>query len=60
MKSNVKWWCIVAVDREISRYYRGWIQKTYHIKGLVKPAWDAHISVVRGEIPANINKILVG
>lgn len=42
------YWCVVEVDTEITRYYRWWLQKEKHII-LQKPAWDAHISVVRGE-----------
>lgn len=41
-------WCVVDVDKEITRYYRWWLQKEKHIL-LQKPAWDAHISIVRGE-----------
>jgi hypothetical protein len=48
MKSRTKWWCVVEVDREITRYYRWWLQKEKHIL-LQQPAWDAHISVIRGE-----------
>lgn len=51
MKKRTNWWCVVHVDREITRYYRWWIKRHYHVKGLHKPAWDAHISVVRGEKP---------
>lgn len=49
MKSVQPWWCIVEVDREITRYYRWWLQKEQGII-LQQPAWDAHISVVRGEV----------
>lgn len=48
MKSVQPWWCILEVDREITRYYRWWLQKEKHII-LQQPAWDAHISIVRGE-----------
>jgi hypothetical protein len=48
MKGRTKWWCIVEVDKEITRYYRWWLQREKHII-LQKPAWDAHISVIRGE-----------
>lgn len=51
MKKRTKWWCVVNVDREITRYYRWWINKQYHIKGLCRPSWDAHISIIRGEKP---------
>lgn len=42
------WWCIVDCDREITRYYRWWLQREKHIH-LQQPSWDAHISIVRGE-----------
>lgn len=48
MKRNTERWAIVSVDREITRYYRWWVQKTYFIE-LCQPSWDAHISIVRGE-----------
>lgn len=48
MKNNTNWWCVINVDKEITRYYRWWIQRELHIKGLHPPSWDAHISVVRG------------
>ena len=48
MKKKVKGWCVVPVDTEITRYYRWWIENRYHIR-LFKPAWNAHISIVRGE-----------
>jgi len=48
MKGRTQWWCVVDVDKEITRYYRWWLQKEKHII-LQKPAWDAHISVIRGE-----------
>lgn len=53
MKRNTKWWCVINVDREITRYYRWWIVRQYHVKGLNPPSWNAHISVVRGEEPPN-------
>lgn len=48
MQRRTKWWCIAKVDREITRYYRWWLQKEKHII-LQQPAWDAHISIIRGE-----------
>lgn len=50
MKHNTAWWAIVAVDREITRYYRWWVARRFGIH-LLPPTWDAHISVVRGEAP---------
>lgn len=51
MKHKTQWWCVVDVDREITRYYRWWIEKQLHVKRLFQPSWDAHISVIRGEKP---------
>lgn len=48
MKRDTNNWCVIEVDREITRYNRWWLQKEKHII-LQQPAWDAHISVVRGE-----------
>lgn len=51
LKKKPHWWCVLEVDREITRLYRWWIQKELHVKGMCKPSWDAHISVIRGEKP---------
>jgi hypothetical protein len=48
MSKNTKNWCIISVDREITRYYRAWLRTEKHLI-LEQPAWDAHISVIRGE-----------
>ena len=50
MKRRTDWWCIVDIDREITRYYRWWVMKEKWID-LKQPSWDAHISVIRGEKP---------
>ena len=50
MKRRTSWWIIVNVDREITRYYRWWVKSHYWID-LHQPAWNAHISVLRGEQP---------
>lgn len=52
MKRNTQWWCVAYIDREITRYYRWWVWKRFHIN-LCKPSWDGHISIVRGEEPNN-------
>ena len=48
MKNRNTGWCVIEVDREITRYYRYWLKSKYHIH-LQPPSWDAHISCVRGE-----------
>ena len=50
MKRRTDWWCVVDVDREITRYLRWWVKKELWID-LCHPSWDAHISVIRGEKP---------
>jgi hypothetical protein len=52
LKKKPHWWCVVNVDKEITRYYRWWIQRELHISGLCEPSWNAHISVIRGEKPS--------
>ena len=57
MKRRTEWWCIVTVDREITRYYRWWVGRYFwgatamRDDWLCQPSWDAHISIVRGERP---------
>lgn len=57
MKNRTAWWCVIEVDKEITRYYRWWICKQYwgrdilEYEWLCDPSWDAHISIVRGECP---------
>lgn len=50
MKKKTSWWCVINVDREITRYYRWWVYNRYLIE-LAQPSWDAHISIIRGEQP---------
>lgn len=58
MKRRTEWWCVLDLDREITRYYRWWLNKEVvnrlglEGKNLCQPSWDAHVSVVRGEKPA--------
>ena len=55
MKRKVNGWCVIDVDREITRYYRWWVDRELLNKtgvqgfGLKQPSWDAHISIIRGE-----------
>ena len=56
-RKNHQWWCILKVDREITRYYRWWIGRRYwgqtaiQSNWICQPSWDAHVSIVRGETP---------
>jgi hypothetical protein len=55
LKSNTDWWIILKIDPNIINYYRWHILKhTGFI--LNKPAWGAHISVVKGERPKYTDK----
>lgn len=57
LSKGASWWCILTVDREITRYYRWFIERelwgrTAVMPGwLCNPSWDAHVSIVRGEKP---------
>lgn len=54
-KEKNVWWCVVEIDDEIANYYRWWVSRRYH-KTMLKPSWNAHITVVGGTKPKNINK----
>lgn len=57
MKRRTTGWCVVNVDKEITRYYRSWLQREKHIH-LMPPSWDAHISIVRGEkLPSSVQHL---
>lgn len=45
---NTQGWAVVHIDPEITRYMRAHIKMNYHLD-LIKPSWDAHISIFRGE-----------
>ena len=53
-KNNTKWWMVMEVDREITRYFRWMVDR--HIMnitdaenyGVLQPSGDAHVSVLRG------------
>ncbi len=64
MKRRTEWWCIAVVDTEITRYYREFVKREgfnlhdieqpdgrKNVERIIQPAWDAHISVIRGEKP---------
>jgi hypothetical protein len=48
MKKRITNWCVLQVDKEITRYYRWWVQKELWTT-LELPSYDAHCSCVRGE-----------
>ena len=48
-------WC----DKEIVKYYRHlYYLYRYRSETLYKPAWDAHITVIRDEVPPEDRQIL--
>ncbi len=50
-----KWWLILACDNEIGRYYRETLYRFNPAAGkLQRPAWESHISVIRGEEPTHL------
>lgn len=57
MKRRTEWWCVAAMRPDVARYFRWWVDKEIlnplglDGKGLLPPAWGAHVSVVRGERP---------
>ena len=48
MRRRTNGWCVVEVNKEITRYFRWWMQREKHVY-LQPPSWDAHISIVRSE-----------
>ena len=49
-KQDSTWWLIVDLDKEITRYYRWWVKRELGVI-LHEPSWNAHVSVVKGEVP---------
>jgi len=48
-----KWWLIIQCCPDLGRYYREMVNRYYRGSFKVqRPAWDAHISVIRGEEPS--------
>lgn len=53
------WWLIVSADSQIGKYFRHlYLLDHYRCKTLRKPAWDAHVTVIRNEEPLDENKYL--
>lgn len=48
---NRDWWCVVEADEDLANYYRWQLERRYSIKTL-PPSWGSHISIIRGETPA--------
>jgi len=56
--SDQDWWMVLDnIDEEIGQYHRHlwWLE---HNKGkkLSRPYWGTHVTIIRNEIPPNINK----
>jgi hypothetical protein len=54
-----KWWLVLDVDQAISNLYRHlyWLNN-YKCRKLQRPAWGAHISILRNEEPPDEKKFL--
>lgn len=48
------WWLVGFAEGEVSEYYT-WFLKNRTGIALMRPAWGSHISIVRGEMPVNID-----
>jgi hypothetical protein len=49
-----RWWLIVTCCPDLARYYREMLNRFYRGRfRVMRPAWESHISVVRGEEPPN-------
>lgn len=50
---NSKWWCVLETSDELADYYRWFLNRQPGLKPIHAPTWGSHISVVRGEEPAD-------
>lgn len=56
---STKWWLVIDVDPEIGKYYRElYYLSRYKVEKIQRPAWEAHISVIRDEPPLDKYKKL--
>jgi hypothetical protein len=51
-RRSENWWVVVDSDEQIGRYYRHlyWLDR-WKTDEMSRPAWDAHITVIRDEEP---------
>lgn len=54
MKKNTNYWCILELPDDLVKYYQYFVKTDLHIP-IADPSWDAHVSIVRGETPRNID-----
>lgn len=56
LKHHEPWWALLLCDNEIARYY-AWQLKKHGIEVYSndKGLWKTHISVMKGEVPPNLN-----
>lgn len=47
-------WCILQLPKDFARYYQYFLRKEKHLE-LFDPTFNAHVSIVRGEVPKNMN-----
>lgn len=56
---STKWWLVIDVDRDLGRYCREMYRMSrWSCDKLQRPVWEAHISVIRNEEPADEFKAL--
>ena len=49
---STKWWLVIDVDPDLGRYCREMYRMSrWNCDRLQRPAWEAHISVIRNEEP---------
>lgn len=59
--SDQNWWVVVDCDPNIGQYYRHLYHLNHHrCRKLVRPFWEAHITVCRNEEPPETHKHLWG
>lgn len=46
-KKQDPYWCVIEIDKEITRYYRAQFKKRFGYE-LLSPSFDAHVSVLKG------------
>ncbi len=51
---NVQNWCILQLPKDFANYYQYFLRKEKHLI-LNNPTFNAHVSIVRGEVPLNID-----
>lgn len=57
--ASPNWWLILSTDPNIGNYFRHlYLLQHHRCKTLRRPAWDAHVTVIRNERPIDSYKHL--